>query len=370
MPVKPSITVDVRASQAVYTTGPVGLIGKATKIQRAAADVTEGHKVDSPLGTFPVDAQNENYGDNVVDQYALWTSLGSSAASIDTHIVETDSSGDINVVGANALNVRVTPNSGTDGIGVTTSGGSKGLEVIADATSTDYGIAVLSADGATGPSARIETRSTVALDIDAGDDPAIRVEMTSNGGAIGPQIKLDANTIEPNDTSAGTIYNKNTGGISNLKTGMGAAGGFVVIAKNSPCYARSTVVSSFGLSGIQGNLPIGSTFTWKTDMVPQEAAGVLVTIWGKIVLRSQQKNTTLFEVRDVTAGSVTICDIEIDTVEHAGASQLQVAYSTTFSDVYALPGAGARTFDFVYTGDTTGVAGTFSGFVEIRELRG
>jgi hypothetical protein len=369
MPVKPSITVDVRASQAVYTTGPVGLIGKDTKIQRAAADVTEGHKVDSPLGTFPVDAQNENYGDNVVDQYALWTSLGTNAADGDAHIVETNETGDIAVLGIECRDLRVTPNAGTDGIEVTTSGGSKGVEVIQDVTSTDHGVHVTSADGAAAPAVFVDTVSTVGMLIEHGSLGGLVIDSTADGGIVGPSIQMDPNTIEPINNGVGTFWNREQNSIENVKVGMGGSAGYIVVAKNPLCYARS-VRASHALTGSVVDQVLGPTFSFKTDQVPQDASEVTVTIWGQMTTRASQDNTIVLRVRDTNAGNAVICQLFIYTLEHTSPTTNTIRQSATISDIYQLPGSGTRTFDLVWTGDTTGVSATFEGYVEVQELRG
>lgn len=105
-------------------------------------------------------------------------------------------------------------------------------------------------------------------------------------------------------------------------------------------------------------------------MIPQDGGLVLVTIWGKIRLASDQDNTVKLKVRDITAGTVTICELDIDTVVNPPVSLLNIQQSATFSEVYALPSGGPRTFDFVWSGDTGSSSGSFSGFVEIKELRG
>lgn len=368
MATRPSITVNVRASQANYTTGPAVLIGTATKITRAGADITEGYKVDSPLGTSPVSAQETNFEDNRNDQWVLWVSEGSSAAGGDTHIVETDSSGDINVVGVNSENIRVTPNTGNDGIEVTTSGGSKGVEVLQDATSTDHGVNVTSTVGAAAPAYFASTRSNVGVLVSHGSLAGLSIGATANGGVVGPSIALTSNTIESNDDTVGTFWNREQNSIKNVKMGMGTSAGYPIIAKNAPCYARSGE-GTFVLTGSQTNQTIRSNFSFKTDQLPQDSDSVRVVIWGQTSLFAGQENEVTLKVRDVTAGNITICEITLQSVNNSGSSFF-IQHSATFSETYILPSSGARTFDLVWTGDVTGNSGSFSGYVEIEQLRG
>lgn len=369
MATRPSITVTIRASDSTYTTGVVALQGRPTKIARAGADITEGYKVDSALGTQPVTAQGANYDDNVVDQWAKWTSEGSNADGGDAHIVETDSGGDINVIGVNCADVRVTPNTGTDGIEVTTSGGSKGVEVLQDATSTDHGVNVTSEVGAAAPGFFASTRSNVGMLLSHGSLAGLSIGGTTNGGVIGPNIALTSNTVESNDDTVGTIWNREQNSIKNVKMGMGSSAGWPIIAKNASCYARSAS-AAHSLTGSVTDQALGSTFSFKTDQVPQDAGLVMVTIWGRITLSSFQDNTVVLRVRDTDAGDATVCELFIYTLEHSGATTNTIRQSATIAQTYQLPAAGSRTFDLVWSGDTTGVSGTFTGFVEIQEVRG
>lgn len=369
MATRPSIAVTIRATDTNYSGIGNDLDTTPTKIERSGAEISLGYVPDSPLGSRPVSAQGVNYDDNVVDQWAKWTSEGSAAAGGDTHIVETDSGGDINVVGVNCAEVRVAPNTGTDGIEVTTSGGSKGVEVLQDATSTDHGVNVTSEVGAAAPGFFASTRSNVGMLLSHGSLEGLSIGATANGGVVGPSIRMASNTISPTDNNVGTIWNQEQNSIKNVKMGMGSSAGYPVIAKNAPCYARS-VSLAFSLTGSQTDQAIGSSFSFKTDQLPQDSDQVMVTITGRITLSSLQDNTVVLRVRDTTAADVTICELFIYTVEHSGASLATVRQSATISEVYQLPADGARTFDLVWSGDTTGVSGTFTGFVEIKELRG
>lgn len=382
MATRPTIPVTIRASDANYSGIGNDLDTTPTKIARSGAELALGYVPDSPLGSRPVSAQGVNYDDNVVDQWANWVSEGSAAAGIDTHIVETDSSGDINVVGVNSENVHVTANGSADGIEVTTSAGSKGVEIIRDATSGDFGLLITSPDGATGASARVTTVNSDAISVGVSQSGAglnvahqtgagALFQATGFGGVIGPAIKIGSNAIEPNDLTSGTLWNKDVGGISNLKAGLDSgAGGWVRISRNATCYARSVIKTSFSLSGSPTNEVVAGDFTWKSNLVPQEISSVRVTIWGSYGVNSANSCNVKLAVRDKTAGgSPDICVIDIARDGIAGANVFDQG-SATFSDVYVLPAAGARIFDLVWTGVINGSAGFFSGYVEIEELRG
>ena len=151
--------------------------------------------------------------------------------------------------------------------------------------------------------------------------------------------------------------------------GMGASAGYPIIAKNAPCYARSGE-GNFNLSGSQTNQTIRSTFSFKTDQIPQDSDQVRVTIWGSVSLARNQDNSMTFIVRDKTVGGdPAICTLVIASPPHTTGSA-SVSMSATFSETYTLPSSGARSFDLVWTGNVTGIDGTFRGFVEIEQLRG
>lgn len=372
MATRPIIAVTVRATDTNYSGIGNDLDTTPTKIERSGAELALGYVPDSPLGTRPVSAQGINYDQNRNDQWIKWVTEGSDAAGGNTHIVETDSGGDINIVGVNCADVRVTPNPGTDGVEVTTTLGSKGVEVLQDATSTDFGMSVDSVDGATGAAAFLKTRSSIALGIQGGNAPGINVDMLSNGGAIGPSIKLEANTLEPSDNTSGTLWNKTISGAHNLKAGIGATGisGFVLLSKNAACYAKSVTKVDFLLTGSPTNQEIAPIFTWSPQMLPQAADQVRVTIWGRVAISNNQTNLVSLKVRDRTeVVDPIICEITLENDDTGGANFLQT--SATFSQIYTLPLLGTRNFDLVWSGNIGGAqSGLFNGFVEIEQLRG
>lgn len=369
MATRPSITVDVRASDPLYTSGDPALVGTATKIARAGTDIAEGYKVDTDDAPQPVFAQEVNFEQNRNDQWVEWVSFGSSANGSDTHIVETDSGGDINVLGVNCADVRVAPAIGVDGIEVTTTGGSKGLEVTQAATSTDYGVYVDATVGAAAPAFVAETVSNVGMLIGHGSLAGLVIGSTANGGVVGPSIDMTANTIGPLNDGVGTIWNQEQNSIENVRMGMGSSAGYPIITKNAPCYARS-VKTSHSLTGSVVDQALGSSFGFKTDQVPQDSDEVKVTIWGQMTTQSAQDNTIVLRVIDTDAGDAVMCQLFVYTLEHTTPTTTTIRQSATISDIYQLPAAGARTFQLIWTGDTTGVAATFNGYVEIEQMRG
>jgi len=88
MPTKPSVAALVWASDAAYTTGPPVLVTTATKITPPAGEIDEGWKADQKPP-----AQWSNYVLNVVTSLTDWVRLGTNAADLDAHVIETDGSG-------------------------------------------------------------------------------------------------------------------------------------------------------------------------------------------------------------------------------------------------------------------------------------
>lgn len=88
MATKPVITPFIWATDVNYTTGPAPLIGTPTKVTTPTATIDEGWKADE---TPP--AQWFNFNFNHTTQWTNWVSFGSSVASVDAHIMETDSDG-------------------------------------------------------------------------------------------------------------------------------------------------------------------------------------------------------------------------------------------------------------------------------------
>lgn len=370
MAIRPTIPIAVRATSEFYTSGDPDLVNTLTKIPRAGTDIAEGYRVDTVVSPEPVFAQEVNFEQNRNDQWVEWVSFGSAAATGNTHIVETDSSGDINVVGVNCADVRVTPDIGTDGIEVTVTGGSKGVEVIRSATSTDFGVAVTAADGAAFPNFHSQSVSSVGMEIAHGSVTGLEINATPDGGAIGPSIHMTSSAVSPTNDNVGTIWNQEQNGIDNVRMGLGSSAGYIIIAKNALCYAKSTTAVGFGLSGTPTDQQILSNFSFQAGFIPQAAALVRVVLWGKINLPPNGTNSVELKVRDKTiGGNPTILSLKIAHEAVPGATVFN-QWPATFSTQYTLPASGSRSFDLVWDGQVPTSVGNFNGYVEIQEIRG
>ena len=372
MPTRPTIPITVRASQSTYTTGPVSLRTTLTKIPRAADDITEGYKVDYPVGTHPVNAQEKNFEDNRNDLWIEWVSLGSNQDDTDAHIVETDSSGDINVIGVNCEDVQVATNGIDDGVEITANSSSKGINLIRDAGNTDNGILVTSEDGATGAAVRLDiSGDSTGILINAQESPGLSILMTANGGNVAPHITMATTNQLPTGTlSAGDIWLQQQTGKNDLRCGIGTSTpGYIRVAKQAPCYARSPDVVNFVINDTQTNEPM-ATFSFDSEFRPAAAARVKVTIWGRIESDSNQDNNITISVRDKTAsGNPAICSIPIRTPTTVASQQFNI--STTYAQTYLLPTGGARDFDLVWSGTHSGgQVSEFTGWAEIEEIPG
>ncbi len=372
MATRPSITVNVRASAANYTTGDPALITTATKIARSGADISEGYKVDTVASPQAVFAQNKNFEDNRNDQWVEWVSLGSSQDDSDTHIVETDSSGDINVLGVNCEDVQVVTDGTTNGITITANSSSKGINLLRDASNTDNGILVTSQDGATGVAVEIDVSgNSTGLLVQAQQAPGITVAMTPDGGVLSPHINLNAVTQLPSGTvRAGHIWRETQSGKDDLRCGIHTATpGYIRVTKQAPCYARSSDISNFTISGTSITDAVITTFAFDTDFRPSVGDRVKVTLWGQVRLGSNDANDITLDVRDTTtAGNDVICSIQVGNpaTGHLG----NFHQSATYAQTYNLPADGARNFDLVWSGDIDGVSARFTGWVEIEEIPG
>jgi hypothetical protein len=373
MPVKPTLPVTVRASALNYVGGPVALQGTPTKIARPGADMAEGHWVDSPLGTYPVTAQSRNYEENITDVYTEWVSLGSNQNDPDAHIVETDGSGDINVVGVNCSNIQVVTSGLTDGIAMTVFSSAYGIDILRDASHTDDAVRIISTDGASGHSLNIQSANCDAILVDNTGSgisfeaihqtsPAILIRPTPAGGIVGPGIKLLTSTSPSNDLSVGTIWGQEENGVDALKAGNGVGAGYLSRTISSPCYGRGTDVSvSFvGAGGFSATI---DTFSFLTGFEPTTTSNVRVTISGQVTLPAAALatgNTVTIELQDDTLASV-VCTTTVSVAQANVAMSLPV----TISKIYPVL-AGARSFTLKWSGsidDTEQVQ--FVGFAEV-----
>ena len=157
MATRPTIPISIRAADTIYSTGEPLLVGTPTKISRTGPDIAEGYKVDTAGSPAPVFAQNKNFEDNRTDQWLEWVSNGSDSNTFTSNIVETDSSGDINVNGVNCANAQVSTNGISDGVVIQAFSGSKGLVLLRDGGSVDDGMNIISFDGASGPTVNLQS---------------------------------------------------------------------------------------------------------------------------------------------------------------------------------------------------------------------
>lgn len=381
MAVRPTIPIDIRASQANYTTGDPALIGTPTKIARSGADVTEGYKVDTAASPAPVFAQNVNYEDNRNDQWLFWVTQGSDSPTADAHIVETNTGGFINVRGAQITEVSISTNGTDRGITINAFSGSTGILINRDNGHNDPGLRIIGFDGATDPSILVENTNVTGADIqitESGNGANIahqsgvglQISGTPDAGNQGPSIKINPSATESSDLSVGTFWNMSVGGIFQMKMGIGAASpGYMMASLNSPCYARSATVVSFGMVGNASNQPMAADFSFQSGFVPQAAELVKVTIWGKINMPQNESSDIFVKVLDRTNADATICEINVNNANDATWT-VNPGQSTTFSAVYTLPAAGARDFALVWSGSVAASQATWTGFAEVEALRG
>ena len=95
MAVKPAIVPAIWAPGPLYTTGP--FVGLSNKVAVAGAVAVDGHR---PGAADPTPAEYVNDQQNKITTWIFdWLSQGSTTASPDTHIMETDVDGRTEVVG-------------------------------------------------------------------------------------------------------------------------------------------------------------------------------------------------------------------------------------------------------------------------------
>lgn len=375
---KPVFSINVRASQTNYTTGP---ISTQTKDARTSDQITEGYVPDSPLGTFPVAAQGVNFHDNQTDEVGVWVLDGSNQPDSTAHIVETDASGKVDIRAIDSEIVRL--------VGVS---GSVVLDIVADAAeglvvhqhAASIGAEFIGAVGApTQEVVKITAEGEQALVIDCTDEGAPIVITAENaigvsigmiedgGGNVGPSLFMSALGKVPTlGTPAGSMWSQQQTAIVNLRAGMqSGAEGYVRLSKNAPCYARSASVFGFVLSGTPTDQIVLGDFTWDPDVVPSDVAVVRITIWGQISQDSNSITSAGLFVRDKTAGGdPTVHSITIATPD-SGVAGFEV-HSCTSATIYTLPSSGARDFDLVWSGDAGAASGALDVFVEIEQVTG
>lgn len=236
MPTKPG-PITIRATDSVYSTGPLALIGAATKIDPGGdPDYVEGHKVDSPLGTFLVLAQHENFYNNRNDTVLDWVLAGSFTNSVDAHIVETDSSGTSAIsavilgnTASHAYSLRVLENTGSSASVARFDGSAAKVGSIFETLSGEYPAVLVRAIGVT--------------DFD-GTTPLIQVDIDSDG-PTGISVNAAGSGTDPVITPC--YYGTNTGPL-----------GAVFSADAGPGYETFEAEGGAAFFGRQG-VPDGNT---------------------------------------------------------------------------------------------------------------
>ncbi len=211
MATKPTVTVAIRASDNLYSTGPVALQGEVTKIPPLSDDNDEGLKVDSPLGDFPALAQHHNFWNNRSDQWSRWVELGTSNDDVDTHIVETDLNGEIsaaegeftgNVLRNITLDVTKIgggpPNGGSQGIRVQSDEQATGVDIDASFGTGD-GTGLIVKNSGTGQTAIINNNGDgTALLLTSVGDTTLQINNTKIAG-------LEAVLIQSTQATTGGV---------------------------------------------------------------------------------------------------------------------------------------------------------------------
>lgn len=234
MPTKPG-PITIRATDTLYTTGP--LPGTATKIDPGGdPDYVEGHKVDSPLGTFLVLAQHENFYNNRNDTAIDWMLAGSFTNSVDAHIVETDSAGTSAIsavilgnTASHAYSLRVLENTGSSASVARFDGSAAKVGSIFETLSGEYPAVLVRAIGVT--------------DFD-GTTPLIQVDIDSDG-PTGISVNAAGSGTDPVITPC--YYGTNTGPL-----------GAVFSADAGPGYENFEAEGGAAFFGRQG-VPDGNT---------------------------------------------------------------------------------------------------------------
>lgn len=240
---KPVIASFLWATDVNYSTGPAALIGTATKVLPPTGESDEGWKADQKPP-----AQWENFKENLLTLYVDWVRDGSSAAGLDAHIVETDSTGKTfiaeSAIGGTAkvsalAALIVSANSGGGKAALMTAGTITALEV---------------STSGTGANAAIDATC---------DGTAPAIAGTTGGG--GPGVKGQA-LLVAGDGVEGIGFGsgegvRGTGGATGTggEFTSGASGGFGVrgIAQSSSPAVQgegnSGSASSEGVQGVAGN---------------------------------------------------------------------------------------------------------------------
>ena len=217
----------------------------------------------------------------------------------------------------------------------------------------------------------------VGIDVLAEGQAGIRITMDLNGAFdIGEAILMTLQVQPPTSVSAGSLWAEQNTGIPAMRMGvLGAAGldgsgyGYVRRTMQAPCYAHTPFIASFVMTGSPTDQVISGDFTFQAGLLPQQASLVVIRLWGRVSQDNTAATSATFEVRDKTVGGdPAVLSVEINTRDSTETGQDK--HSCTFSQLYQLPAAGARTFDLVWSGTVGSASGDFRGWVEIEEICG
>lgn len=208
MATRPTIVVDIRASNATWdTTAPVPLQGLNNKTPvPIASKIANGWNGDEKPG-----AQEFNFYNNRNDQWVFWVSEGSAEALLAPHIKESDAFGNTAfgsmVAGGTPLDaesITVTPNFGTGETGIFCTNGPNKVGAVFE-TNTNGTPATIFRHNGTSPAGtdvgvlRVESLTdgptAIFVEVDS-EEPAIDITNTS---PIGPCVRA---TAGPGDDNA------------------------------------------------------------------------------------------------------------------------------------------------------------------------
>lgn len=251
MPTKPGTTYTF-ATNANYSVGP--FIGSATKV--VPPDVPNGFVPGTGVVSEYVNYMSHWSGEWITD----WVNLGTSAADLDAHIVETDASGFANIArlvlggtAAGGFALTATENSGATGTAISATNNSGGFAILASSSTASPTIRGIS----TGTGEGVE-----ALNV-GGNGPGLTATGDTSGAGVVATGGDAANGVTADSGNSaghgvvGTAHSFAGDGIRGLSrsAGDGPSGGSVGV--------RGTAQQNdtFGTIGVNGNAggSIGTT---------------------------------------------------------------------------------------------------------------
>lgn len=317
MPTKPSTVPRSWCTNAVYLTGPFA--GSPGKVDPGIGVAAEGHR---PGSANPTAAEHENYQQRHLTAWTVdWLSQGTSAGDVSAHIVETASTGRINVVGATMVDavdetvLAVTGvNTGATPAVLVTSAATANQVDFTGGTGVGYYAPILSASTAIG---YLSTMTSAA-------SGARAVAVIANGGTAGTCIELDhagsGKCIDAGHTGAGVCVNVTA-------TGAGTA-----------------LVVSGGSTATTGTLLQGGTTSTLT--VTSTVAGALgATITGG----STAGTNALRVIANNNTGKAIVAEVPNTATSSARGVYSSVAGAATAAEFAATGTGNAASF----TGNTT-----------------